>query len=259
MLEVTLDTSDLRKALENFFTTLRREASEALGDAAQASLERIASGTYWTQRTGKTARSFKARQRGELAYEVSSNAPVAGFLNAGTKPHVIEAKRGRLRFVANGQVRFARRVRHPGTRPIGFEAIEAQKGQADAERGLERAAERAVQSSGVGLAMPLRVFRPLAIVVRIEPTDIRRQWVSWDEVRAMLDRVHDADVLIDGGAPAIRMRRVDRHEVVEIQVAVQNGDSLEHKVQRLHESLLSHGWAVSDIRARAKGHLRAVG
>lgn len=47
--------------------------------------------------------------------------PYALFHHEGTQPHVIEARRARaLRFEVGGNVVFARRVNHPGTRPNRF-------------------------------------------------------------------------------------------------------------------------------------------
>lgn len=42
----------------------------------------------------------------------------AGIVSSGSRPHVIQPRRGKaLRFVVGGQVVYARRVNHPGTRP----------------------------------------------------------------------------------------------------------------------------------------------
>lgn len=72
------------------------------------------------------------RLRGSIRYEQQSgagtlrltytaNTPYAGFVLNGTRPHVIQARNARaLRFMSGGQVRFAFRVNHPGTRPNRF-------------------------------------------------------------------------------------------------------------------------------------------
>lgn len=45
----------------------------------------------------------------------------AARLNDGTRAHIIEVRRKKaLRFVQNGVVRFAKSVRHPGTKPDPF-------------------------------------------------------------------------------------------------------------------------------------------
>lgn len=50
------------------------------------------------------------------------NAPYGLFMEVGTRAHIIRSKRpdGWLRFIDNGQVRFARVVHHPGTRPYAY-------------------------------------------------------------------------------------------------------------------------------------------
>jgi hypothetical protein len=50
------------------------------------------------------------------------NAPYGAYMELGTRAHIIRPKRpgGWLRFISNGQVRFARVVHHPGTRPYAY-------------------------------------------------------------------------------------------------------------------------------------------
>lgn len=51
-----------------------------------------------------------------------------GYILFGTEPHIIRARRRKaLRFIHHGQLRFAKSVRHPGTRPRPFlqKALEA--------------------------------------------------------------------------------------------------------------------------------------
>lgn len=53
---------------------------------------------------------------------VAKNATrYAGFIEYGTRPHIIRAKRAKaLRFIQRGKVVFRKWVRHPGTRPYQF-------------------------------------------------------------------------------------------------------------------------------------------
>jgi hypothetical protein len=47
--------------------------------------------------------------------------PYLGFILNGTPPHIIRPRRRKsLRFIQNGQVRFAKSVHHPGSRPQPF-------------------------------------------------------------------------------------------------------------------------------------------
>lgn len=47
-------------------------------------------------------------------------AKYAPFVEFGTRPHLIRAKKKALRFTVRGQVLFRRSVQHPGTRPYKF-------------------------------------------------------------------------------------------------------------------------------------------
>jgi hypothetical protein len=160
MLTVTLDTGELRSRLVSFSASLQGGLDDALGDVAQESLERIAGGFYWTNRTGRTASSFSVRRSGQLRYRLSSSSPIAGYLDKGTKAHVIEAKGKSLRFVANGNVRFARRVMHPGTKALGFEQREAAQAEGILPDRFERVADKVISSAGLGLWASSSVASP---------------------------------------------------------------------------------------------------
>lgn len=55
------------------------------------------------------------------AGDLRVTAEHATYVSEGTRPHVIEPRRARaLRWEEAGQVRFARRVQHPGTKPDLF-------------------------------------------------------------------------------------------------------------------------------------------
>jgi hypothetical protein len=73
---------------------------------------------------------------------VGSPSRIARYMNAGTQPHLIRARNARaLRFEAGGSTRFARSVRHPGTRPLRF-----------FERGARQARPQIASFVRVGLA-----------------------------------------------------------------------------------------------------------
>jgi hypothetical protein len=66
---------------------------------------------------------------------IQNTAKYAGFVEGGTRPHVIEGRP--LRFVWKGQLTFLRRVHHPGTKATRF---------------LYRATDAASRILGQGLA-----------------------------------------------------------------------------------------------------------
>jgi hypothetical protein len=52
---------------------------------------------------------------------ITCDHPATLFVLEGTRPHIIRARRAKaLRFEVDGQIVFAKYVRHPGTRPNNF-------------------------------------------------------------------------------------------------------------------------------------------
>lgn len=151
MFAFDFNTTALAAAVERLKGEIPSASRDAVQATAQESLARITKPSYWQGRTGKTAKSFSARVTSDYSSTVTSSAPVAAFLNDGTRPHVIAAKgSGFLRFVQNGSVRFARRVQHPGTKAINYEAAEQREGQKDLAEYGDSALHRAVERSGLG-------------------------------------------------------------------------------------------------------------
>jgi len=151
MFAFDLNTDALAAAVDRLKAELPKASREAVLATAQESLARISKPSYWQGRTGKTAKSFSARVTSDYASTVTSGSPVAAFLNDGTRAHIIAAKgSGFLRFVQNGSVRFARRVRHPGTKVLNYEATEQREGQKDLADYGDSALRRAVERSGLG-------------------------------------------------------------------------------------------------------------
>ena len=79
------------------------------------------------KRTGAFAKSIIAKQYASAAkrsvrVEFYGAHPLARFIIEGTRAHIIEPRRARaLRWETNGEVHFARRVHHPGTKPNPFQ------------------------------------------------------------------------------------------------------------------------------------------
>lgn len=102
----------------------------------------------WRNRTGETERGIHGRASG-LNGEIVSPAAHSTFLESGTRPHAIEARRApMLHWVdEGGDHRFARRVWHPGTAPSPFMGPAALKFERVVEREVEQgiiAADRAL-------------------------------------------------------------------------------------------------------------------
>lgn len=76
-------------------------------------------------RTGKTRDSIRVVKgsswRGPTWSVVVMNTPIGEFLEEGTRPHKIRARRAKaLRFEIGGRVVYARVVNHPGTKATHF-------------------------------------------------------------------------------------------------------------------------------------------
>lgn len=71
--------------------------------------------------SGKLRDSLRVQVEGDKVY-IGSDLPYATYVEFGTAPHEIKPKDpdGVLRFVANGQVVYAKVVQHPGTKPQPF-------------------------------------------------------------------------------------------------------------------------------------------
>ena len=71
MLVIEVDDADLRRAATVYLSTLSGEAQKATRATAEDAREHIASGAYWTNRTGKTGgRSGDAGRRSARRHAV---------------------------------------------------------------------------------------------------------------------------------------------------------------------------------------------
>lgn len=92
-------------------------------------------------RTGNLLRGF-THVRGKLQAVWKPTARYAAFVNFGTRPHIIEARRARV--LANkqtGQI-FGKRVQHPGTQPNPYMERILLKSQNDIDMAFDVAYER---------------------------------------------------------------------------------------------------------------------
>ena len=107
------------RAARLMFKTAGRDWADATARAARPMIP---------TRTGETRRSVRRKNATQRKATVVARY-VAYFIDAGPKPHTITAKRGRmLRFEANGNTVFARRVHHRGYRARPFRARAAHEG-----------------------------------------------------------------------------------------------------------------------------------
>ncbi len=82
------------------------------------------------RRTGTLQDSWGTQQFSRTSGKLFNAAPYAGWVNDGTRPHAIHARKAKfLRFTVGGVVMFRRSVMHPGTRPRLFVQSAAGVGQ----------------------------------------------------------------------------------------------------------------------------------
>ena len=149
---VTLDASDFREKGGLFYSTLVQGSKEAVRVQANEAYQRIAKGSYFKTRTGRTLKSFSVTAAG-LTSKVESRDKIAHFMNVGTRPHDIVARRAPMLVFywakAGGIVRF-KKVRHPGTKPTALVAKETFRGLADLLEKSDTARDKAIDRSGLG-------------------------------------------------------------------------------------------------------------
>lgn len=113
----------------------------------------------FTTRTGRLEHSIDAAifTAGRIPYGVvalnEKTARYARFIHSGTRPHIIAARRRQaLRWRAGGGWRFAKRVRHPGTKadPFLYAALDNSRAAIDAifERYTDKTLEEVARDIG---------------------------------------------------------------------------------------------------------------
>lgn len=138
-----VDIRRLERDHGKFIADHRRATEEASEEAAEAGQKLSRERPGFTNRTGRTkakTRGQVIRRGGKVIIRMSNNAKHAAVLEKGSRPHIIRPKKpgGFLRFVANGQIVYARQVRHPGTKPYRF----LSKGRDVASRVFEQSMSR---------------------------------------------------------------------------------------------------------------------
>lgn len=125
MFSVAFDLSDLESKVTRHRQELLSLGAVAMDNLGNSVAQSITSGRYYTNRTGALSRSVEVQRISPLQRRVIAKAKHASYVDQGTRPHVIQARRAKaLRFVMGGVVVFRRSVHHPGTRPRDFSGQE---------------------------------------------------------------------------------------------------------------------------------------
>jgi hypothetical protein len=121
MFEIRFDAGAFANWIREAGRQAEANARQTLGQGVALALEHARQTQLFNDRTGELRRSIIRGQKSTWVHFLKATAPYAKYVEGGTKPHRIEAKRrGALRFVQHGEIRFRRGVNHPGTKPRPF-------------------------------------------------------------------------------------------------------------------------------------------
>jgi hypothetical protein len=122
----------MRRAPGVLITEIDRAAKVGLTRIKRSAQQRH----RFKRKSGSLERSVKVdyktmRRPGGGIHLDKGVAPYASHVHQGTRPHIIRKKHAKaLRWVGKGGFRFAKQVRHPGTRPDQFLYQAARRGRA---------------------------------------------------------------------------------------------------------------------------------
>lgn len=112
----------LEKAKAGAARGFRAGINAAIIDLASEA-KRLVHGPLVQSHTGNLSRAIFSKMLSDTTgmVGVGQEAPYAGFVNNGTRPHIIRAVNAKaLRFFVGGTAVFAKYVNHPGTKPTRF-------------------------------------------------------------------------------------------------------------------------------------------
>lgn len=139
MTSATFDAAAFRASLLELHDQLRRAAQRGLVDAVQEAAKSARTTPLFNDVSGALRKSI-TETIGDLEGEVAAGtgAKHARFVECGTEPHEITPRRKQvLRFVQAGNVVFARKVMHPGTKARPFMGTAADVGQQVLDYGVD--------------------------------------------------------------------------------------------------------------------------
>jgi len=145
---VKVDSAATRADLAKLQVEILSATRQILGQLAAFAQQHAKATTAFKDRSGRLRASIRRGQKGPWALFVAAGgrqARYAQYIESGSKPHEIKARRAKLlRFEQNGTVVFRKRVYHPGTKPARF--------MSSARDAAEAAATQFVES-GLSAAM----------------------------------------------------------------------------------------------------------
>ncbi|MCA9647231.1 MAG: hypothetical protein KC492_41365 [Myxococcales bacterium] len=119
-----VNLGNVKAAHKRFLAANERMVTTIMDRTATFAVDYVHQHPTFTRRTGKLQDKTKARvmrTAGGKLLRISNSAKYAKAIELGSKAHLIEARRKKfLRFKIAGKWVFARRVKHPGTKPHKF-------------------------------------------------------------------------------------------------------------------------------------------
>lgn len=105
--------AERRLSADQFRATMRRGLAEGARVIKSGLIRRTPKG-----RTGRMRRGWHTRVAGDDAVIITNTEPYAGYVDQGTRPHLIVPRNAKaLAFRIGNRMVFARSVHHPGTKP----------------------------------------------------------------------------------------------------------------------------------------------
>lgn len=147
-LELDIGLAEIEQAIGRGQQALVQGVHDAADKAAREALESVQRKHRYVDRTGTLTTKARARLTNITFMGAQSEiwwpAKYASFVDAGTRPHLIQARRAPLlAFMWHGRLIRTRMVIHPGTKPTGFAGDAYRKAEAVLEREAELAVKRA--------------------------------------------------------------------------------------------------------------------
>lgn len=144
------DSKRLGGALRGAARRIESAAQKQLPQAGRVIKQLASQRHQYVSRTGTLERRGIVVQtrKGAVEIALSEQVPYAQYVHEGTRSHVISAINGQvLRFTSRGRVIFARRVRHPGSRPDPFLYEAAEAAESDVHECFSDAIGKAIEQS----------------------------------------------------------------------------------------------------------------
>lgn len=118
-MNLILDIDGLKKAHAEFLTQLDSTIETVMKETGEDVKKNIEATTAFK---GSILRKMvKVNRVSKYVFQTSMDSKIAVYMNDGTDPHVIAARRTKfLRFTSSGNTIFRRSVNHPGTKATHF-------------------------------------------------------------------------------------------------------------------------------------------